>query len=172
MNGWWVLFDWGGTLMSEDGPLDIPMALWPEVREIDGARETLIAISEIASIGIVTNASVSPRNMIEVALGRVGLREFVSQVFCYTDLGMRKDSPAFWRHVLAATGADRSRIVVVGDTLKQDVIAPRENGIHSIWFDEHGAREGGAREYPVVHRLPEVVPIVRALQEGTRIARA
>lgn len=159
--GGWVLFDWGDTLMSEDGPLDIPMALWPEVREIDGARETLREIAAIASIGIVTNASVSPRNMIEIALGRVGLREFVSEIFCYTDLGMRKDDAAFWRHVVATLGADRSRIVVVGDTLEQDVIGPRESGIFSIGFDEGGARHGDARGYPVVKRLKDVVPIVR-----------
>ncbi|MEO7743381.1 MAG: hypothetical protein ABIR98_10620 [Usitatibacter sp.] len=34
----WALFDWGGTLMSEEGPLDLPMALWPEVRTSSGAR--------------------------------------------------------------------------------------------------------------------------------------
>ena len=27
-----VCFDWGGTLMSEAGPEDIPMCDWPEVR--------------------------------------------------------------------------------------------------------------------------------------------
>ncbi|HUJ09876.1 MAG TPA: hypothetical protein VL171_07600 [Verrucomicrobiae bacterium] len=31
-----VLFDWGDTLMSEAGPVDIPMADWPE-----GARNSL-----------------------------------------------------------------------------------------------------------------------------------
>jgi hypothetical protein len=41
-----VLFDWGDTLMSEDGPLDIPMADWPEVRAIDGAGEVLSLLSK------------------------------------------------------------------------------------------------------------------------------
>src|SRR4051812_21750211 len=56
----WVLFDWGGTLMSEDGPLDLPMALWPEVRPIDGARDTLERVARMARIGIATNASDAP----------------------------------------------------------------------------------------------------------------
>jgi FMN phosphatase YigB (HAD superfamily) len=163
---WWVLFDWGGTLMSEDGPLDIPMALWPEVREIPGARETLATLSRDCRLGVVTNASVSTRNMIEVALGRVGLRELVSEIFCYTELGLRKDSPAFWRHVLERTGADAARVVVVGDTLEQDVIGPREAGLFSIWFDAAGS--GAPHAYPVIHDLAELVPIVRSLQEQER----
>ena len=157
----WVLFDWGGTLMSEDGPLDIPMALWPEVREIDGARATLAELAAHCRIGIVTNASISRRDMIAIALGRVGLREFVSEIFCYTDMGVRKDEPAFWRRVLATLGVERSRVVVVGDTLEQDVIAPREQGIFSILFDEGAVHDPHGRAYPVVTRLPDVVPIVR-----------
>ncbi|HVI24339.1 MAG TPA: hypothetical protein VM691_12695, partial [Myxococcales bacterium] len=79
----WVLFDWGGTLMSEDGPLDLPMALWPEVRPIEGARDTLERVARMARIGIATNASVSTRAQIETALVRAGLRELVSEIFCF-----------------------------------------------------------------------------------------
>ena len=163
---WWVLFDWGGTLMSEDGPLDMPMALWPEVHEIPGARETLEALAGDCRLGIVTNASVSTRNMIEVALGRVGLREFISEIFCYTELGLRKDNPAFWRQVLERTQADPARVVVVGDTLEQDVIGPREAGLFSIWLDASGS--GTPHTYPVIHELAQLVPIVRALQAQER----
>lgn len=162
----WVLFDWGGTLMSEDGPLDIPMALWPEVREIAGARQTLQALCPICRLAVVTNASVSSRNMIEAALGRVGLRAFISEIFCYTEMGLRKDNPAFWRHVLERTAVDPSRVVVVGDTLEQDVIGPREAGLFSIWFDAAGS--GAPHSYPVIHALPELVEIVAALREQDR----
>ena len=62
----WVLFDWGGTLMSEEGPLDLPMALWPEVAAIDGAHEVLATLSRRYRIGVATNASVSRRNMTTV----------------------------------------------------------------------------------------------------------
>src|SRR3954462_7221629 len=79
----WVLFDWGGTLMSEDGPLDLPMTLWPEVRPIDGARDTLERVARMARIGIATNAPVSTRAQIETAPARAGLRELVSEIFCF-----------------------------------------------------------------------------------------
>ena len=32
-----VCFDWGGTLMGEDGPPGLPMADWPRLTVVDGA---------------------------------------------------------------------------------------------------------------------------------------
>jgi FMN phosphatase YigB (HAD superfamily) len=159
----WVLFDWGGTLMSEDGPLDLPMALWPEVRAIDGARDTLDRVARMGRVGVATNASVSTRGMIETALARVGLREFVSEIFCFTELGVRKSDPAFWRRVLERLAIDPSRVAMVGDSLAEDVIPPRQAGIFSIWFDAAGRQPVGPFDHPVVHELVEVVPILQQL---------
>jgi len=161
----WVLFDWGGTLMSEDGPLDLPMALWPEVRAIDGARDTLERVARMASIGVATNASVSTRAHIETALGRAGLRELVSEIFCFTEMGVRKSDPAFWRRVLERLAVDPSSVAMVGDSLAEDVIPARRAGIFAIWFDAAG-RQPGPLEHPVVHHLFEVVPILEQ-QPGT-----
>ena len=141
----WVLFDWGGTLMSEEGPLDIPMAIWPEVRAIDGAHQALATLAARYRIGVATNASISTRNMIEMALGRVGLRDWVADVFCYSDIGARKDEDAFWRAVLERTGVEAAALVMVGDSVEQDVIAPRSFGIASIWFNEGGRQPADSR---------------------------
>jgi FMN phosphatase YigB (HAD superfamily) len=166
----WVLFDWGGTLMSEDGPLDVPMALWPEVRAIDGAHEALATLSRRYRIGVATNASVSKRNMIEMALGRVGLRDWVNDVFCYSDIGARKDEDGFWRAVLDRAGAEASHVVMVGDSLEQDVLAPRRFGIASIWFNEAGRQPPDPRAAPAIERLADAPAAVNALFAGA-IAR-
>lgn len=166
----WVLFDWGGTLMSEEGPLDIPMALWPEVRAVDGAAETLARLARGHRIGVATNASVSPRNLIEVALGRVGLRDLVTEVFCYADIGARKEEDEFWRAVLERIGADPEDVVMIGDSPEQDVLAPRRFGIASIWFNEGGRQPADPRATPVAERLADVVPLVEAAfrRQGAR----
>lgn len=164
----WALFDWGGTLMSEDGPLDVPMAMWPEVRAIDGARETLERVARGARIALATNASMSSREAIETALGRVGLRELVSEIFCYTEMGVRKDDPAFWRRVLEKLAIDPSLAAMVGDSLEQDVIAPRRAGIFSIWFDPARRPLRSVPGYPVIHRLFDAVPILESLGSNPR----
>src|SRR5437667_5573920 len=76
----WVLFDWGDTLMSEDGPADLPMALWPEVRVLDGAAETVAALAARVRLGVATNAAVSDRTMIARALDRAGLGQHFSSL--------------------------------------------------------------------------------------------
>ena len=154
----WALFDWGGTLMSEQGPLDIPMALWPEVTAIDGAHETLATLSRRYGIAVATNASVSSRQMIEAALGRVGLRDYVSEVFCYTEIGARKSSEDFWRAALDRLGVEPDEVSMVGDSLEEDVLAPRMFGIYSVWFRPEGGP--GARPVPVVTRLPDVIALI------------
>lgn len=167
-----VLFDWGGTLMSEEGPLDIPMALWPEVRAIEGAREALQSLAKDYRIGVATNATVSLRPMIERALSRVGLMQHVTDIFCFTELGVRKDTPEFWSHVLATLRMDVSEVAMVGDTLEQDVIAPTRFGIYSIWFDEGGRRSGVPCGFPTVTSLAGIAPLLRdpGSPAGTRPA--
>ena len=154
----WVLFDWGGTLMSEEGPLDLPMALWPEVAAIEGAHETRYRI------GVATNASVSRRDMIEVALGRVGLRDYVSDIFCYTEIGARKDSDEFWRAALERLGVEAEDLAMVGDSLDQDVAAPRSFGIFAVWFNpkEQPAPPG----VPSVARLTDAIALLDAHFRG------
>ena len=160
----WVLFDWGGTLMSEEGPLDLPMALWPEVAAIEGAHEALATLSRRYGIGLATNASVSRRNMIEVALGRVGLRDYVSEIFCYTEIGARKDSDEFWRAALERLGVEADDVAMVGDSLDQDVAAPRSFGIFAVWFNP--SEQPVPAGVPAVARLADAIALIDAHFRG------
>ncbi|MFL6691859.1 MAG: HAD family hydrolase [Ramlibacter sp.] len=150
-------FDWGGTLMSEAGPGDLPMGAWPEVRAIAGAREALSALHGRLPLCIATNASVSNTGQIEQALGRVGLDGFFSHIFCFSDLGRRKDDPAFWDAVSARLGVPLTSVAMVGDSLEQDVLAPARFGVQSVWFDTSGTR------------VPAGVPSVTDLREFSHL---
>src|SRR5206468_4230063 len=109
----WVLFDWGDTLMSEEGPVDISMGLWPEVRALDGAFAMLSTLSQHHRIAIATNATVSDRAMIMRALERVSLCSFVSELFCFRELGVKKSEAAFWDFVVARLGVRRDQLLMV-----------------------------------------------------------
>ena len=155
-----ILFDWGGTLMSEEGPLDIPMARWPEVSAIEGAAETLAALSTTHRIGLATNASISRRSDIERALDRVALLKYVTDIFCFTEIGARKDSAQFWSDVFATLHLKASEIAMVGDTLEQDVLGPRRWGVHAIWFNAGGLDKADPQGAPVVTRLRDVIALL------------
>lgn len=154
-----ILFDWGGTLMAEDGPVGLPMSEWPEVRAIEGARATLAALAPSFRLGVATNAAASGREAIEQALERVSLRPYVTDVFCFREIGARKETPQFWAHVLRTLGAQPHEVAMIGDSLEPDVLAPRRAGLFSVWFNPRD-REANVYGIPVIRSLPEVVPLL------------
>ena len=161
-------FDWGGTLMSEDGPEDTPMGLWPEVRVLPGAVSCLAAIHGKCRIAIATNASVSHRPMIELALRRGNLLGYIDDIFCYTELGYRKDQPEFWQAVQAAMGVPLKQMSMVGDSWEQDVLAPSRFGLRAIWFNEDGKQPSRAHSADIatVTELVNVAPLVLDCARG------
>jgi HAD superfamily hydrolase (TIGR01509 family) len=157
-----ICFDWGGTLMSEVGPGDIPMALWPEVQVLDGAFETLAALHNTHTLCVATNATMSQRPMVERALARGGLLQFFSDVFTFTDLGVKKESPAFWQAVTSRLQLQPSEVAMVGDSLESDVIAPIRFGMHAIWFNASSAKLAPVMEVPTIARLQDLIELFNA----------
>ncbi len=157
-----VVFDWGGTLMCEDGPEEVSMAYWPSVRAIEGAREVVEALAARYSLAVASNATVSGKREIVRALERVGLSPFISEVFCYRELGRKKCEPAFWRSVLTRLGAEPDELIVIGDSLPQDVLGPRGSGIRAIWFNGRNEPEPADGELVAVRRLTELVTLLGA----------
>jgi FMN phosphatase YigB (HAD superfamily) len=143
--------------MSEAGPDNLPMGAWPEVRAVPGAREALASLHGHVPLCIATNASVSTTDLIERALARVGLAGFFSHIFCFSDLGCRKDDPVFWEAVSARLGVPLTSIAMVGDSLEQDVLAPARFGVQSAWFNPGGSA------------VPAQVPAITDLREFSRL---
>jgi HAD superfamily hydrolase (TIGR01662 family) len=156
----WVVFDWGNTLMYEEGPQDLPMALWPEVKIVPGAKETLYELSKNHKIAIATNATVSNRGMIHRALDRVSLCPYISEIFCLREMGVRKDTSEFWEIVMQKLNIAIHDIVMVGDSIEQDIIVPRRMGIYAVWFNENQKQIGPAEDIPTVHRLTDLIRLI------------
>jgi len=139
-----VLFDWGNTLMVDDGQPG-PMAAWPRVAAVDGAAEALAALHGRYRLCVATNADDSGANEVMAALGRVGLARLIERVFSSRDLGARKPDPAFYAAVLDALRADAAargepqlladQVVMVGDNWENDVVGAWAAGLEAIWFD-------------------------------------
>ena len=159
-----ICFDWGGTLMVDDGPAGIPMSLWPEVSAVPGARECLAALHGRIPLCIATNAAQSSRAMIEAALDRVDLLRSLSKIFCFTEIGFEKDRPEFWVAVRKRLGVPFGQIVMIGDSLDHDVLAPRRFGLQAVWFNPDGAATKAGDPVPMVTDLREVAEFaLRAL---------
>lgn len=102
---------------------------------------------------IASNATMAPKPAVEQALERGGLRRYFSDVFTFTDLGVKKDSAEFWRVVAARTNAAVDEIAMLGDTLESDVLAPTRFGVKAFWFNPLGI--GAPYGVTTVRRLDE-----------------
>lgn len=163
-----VLFDWGDTLMRDFG-LPGPMASWERVEAVDGAPEVVARLAARYRLGIATNTEESDEPLVFSALARVGLREHISFVASSRDIGARKPEAAFFAGALARAGCAAEAVVMVGDSLVNDVGGARAAGIKTVWLDRLGAGLPGGEPRPdaVVHSLREVPAAIERLDAGT-----
>jgi FMN phosphatase YigB (HAD superfamily) len=91
--------------------------------------------------------------MIEVALGRARLASYFDHIFCYTELGYRKDQPEFWLEVQRTLGVPLKHIAMVGDSYEQDAAFPRQFGVQGVWFNPSVAPAQTPAGVPVVSDL-------------------
>ena len=56
----------------------------------------------------------------------------MAEIFCFRDLGLKKADAQFWDAVVARLAVPRAQMLMVGDDLDNDVLAPRRAGIASV----------------------------------------
>jgi membrane-associated phospholipid phosphatase/beta-phosphoglucomutase-like phosphatase (HAD superfamily) len=176
-----VLFDWGNTLMVDDGQPGA-MADWPRVAAVPGAAEALAALLGRYRLCVATNADDSGAEKVMTALGRVGLARFIERVFSSRDLGARKPDPAFYAAVLDALQADAvardepplcaDQVVMVGDDYENDVVGACAAGLEAIWFNPArtplpGNRSASDVEVKALTDLPSVLSRDRQTSAST-----
>lgn len=149
-----VLFDWGDTLMKVFPQYSGAMRQWPEIALMPGAAAVLDQLASTWQIALATNAVDSDEADIRAALRRGGILRYMDAVFCFGNVGFRKPSEGFYQRAAAAMNLPVSRMVMVGDSLEQDVLGARAAGLHAVWYRPAGV--GG---------LPADVTAVADLEE-------
>lgn len=158
-----ICFDWGGTLMSEVGPQDRAMCFWPSVELLEGVVECLDALHPRFTLCIATNAKISGRQEIQMALDRGGIGKYFTHIFCPMELGTRKDQGEYWEAVERALGHPLNQVAMVGDSLHYDAIAPRGFGVQAYWLHREGQDSPSNVPVPQVASLHQfVVAVTRA----------
>ncbi len=109
---------------------------------------------------IATNATISRRPLIELALERVGLRAYINHIFCFTEMGQRNESPDFWLAVAKRLGVKPSALAMVGDTLEPDALAPQRLGVLARLCPTPASREKCSDGVCVVGSLSEFARLV------------
>lgn len=130
---------------------------------LPGARELLQELYPQAKLYLVSNGVDAVQNS---RLESSGLAPFFTAVFNSERIGVQKPDPAFFEACFRGIeGFEPARAVLVGDSLRSDILGANRVGIASCWYNPAGAPvEGEAVPDCQVQRLEDIPGALTVLE--------
>jgi 2-haloacid dehalogenase len=123
-----------------------------------GARELLDALHGRVRMGMITNGIGSTQRG---RIDRLDLGHYFDAVSISGELGISKPDPQIFDHTLVAMQvADRSEVVMVGDSLPSDIAGAANAGIDSIWYNPTGEPSNGIAPSLTVETFDELISLL------------
>jgi YjjG family noncanonical pyrimidine nucleotidase len=126
---------------------------------IGGARELLDRLAPDFRMAVVTNGirETQLRRMEVTGLGR-----YFEHIIISEEAGAHKPMIEFFDHALGRIGSsDRSRMLVIGDSLASDIKGANAAGIPCCWYNPRGIRaDGQAAPDFEIRRLEDLTDLV------------
>lgn len=126
----------------------------------EGAVETLQLLHGKVRQFLVTNG-VGETQVKKAADSGVG--KYMEELFISENLGADKPSRQFFDACFAKIGqVDKSRVLIIGDSLSSDILGGKNAGIHTCWYHKPGIRNTTELQpdYEIT-QLKEICDIVR-----------
>lgn len=150
----------------------------PAVEMVLGASLALATLRDAGyTLCIVSSAGYPP--FVELALEKLGLRAFFSEIVTSAGEGMYKSNPELFRRAVARLGASPQEGVHVGDHAVYDVRAAKAAGLATVWFaaqarrtaELHGvtwneAAQAGSEADAIITDLRDLPNAIESLKEG------
>lgn len=127
---------------------------------VDGAMELLQELKKTHRLAIVTNGVTATQTN---RLRLCGLDQVIPDVFISEKIGVAKPQLGFFTAVFAALRQpERSRVLIVGDSLTSDMRGGEIAGIDSCWYNPKGKpNDTAVRPTYEIRDLAELFAIVR-----------
>ena len=125
---------------------------------IDGAEELCNKLLGRCRMYIVTNGIASVQRD---RMSRAPIRGCFEELFISQELGCRKPQPEYFEIVMQKLGdVEKSRILVVGDSLTSDIKGGIDAGLDVCWYNPHGKEPGELKPNYTVSTLAEIEEII------------
>ena len=126
---------------------------------VDDAPDVLNALQGRCTLAIVTNGVTATQTN---RLRLCGLDKIIPHVFISEQIGVAKPQQGFFDAVFAARGEpDRSRVLIVGDSLTSDMRGGEVAGIDSCWYNPKGKpNDSAVRPTYEIRTLTELLSII------------
>lgn len=125
---------------------------------LPGAEALCKALFPYYPLYIVTNGSTATQL---ARMERSPLKPYIRKLYISQQVGYQKPRREFFDAVLADLGVtDRSRVLLIGDSLTSDMAGGIGAGIPVCWYNPAHQDAGGMQPDFEIHTLPELLPIV------------
>ena len=161
MNEIHLIFDWGDTLMVDFKDQPGPMAYWPSVEWVKGAKEALEALYKKYPCYIGSNSGYSDKVLLEKAFERVEGEHYFKKIFASKDVGFEKPDPRFFQFVVSDLNIKPSQAIMIGNDYLKDVCGGKVAGMHTVFLSE----ENNAEKYP---KADVIIASMRELPEAIK----
>lgn len=163
--------DSGDTIIDESTEIRNEEGIVIHAELIPGAGETLKALSD-AGYTVAMVADGEEQSFINVyeenGLGHCFHTRTISEI-----VGVQKPSEKMFQDAMdknLLTGADKKRVIMVGNNVRKDVAGANRFGITSVlldWSPRYDMTPAGESEKPdyIIHEPKELVKLIRRLEE-------
>jgi membrane-associated phospholipid phosphatase/phosphoglycolate phosphatase-like HAD superfamily hydrolase len=172
-----ILLDWGNTLMVDGGEFEGPMADWPHVQAVEGAKPALRRLRPGHRLVVATNADDSDGAAVRAALRRAGLDGLIDDVVSSRDIGVRKPTAGFFAAALSQAGGGEDGLrpadaIMVGDSWENDVVGAKTAGLRVVWLNAEGRPQpeaATAAPDAVIASMRALPAAIRDLERGVGV---
>ena len=101
--------------------------------EVENASKLLQELNSNYEIFIATNG---PKEAALHKLEKVKLNTYISSVVCSEEIGFPKPMPKFFDFLYSKMqNKDKTKMLLIGDSLTTDILGGMNNGIDTCWFN-------------------------------------
>ncbi|MEU8277069.1 HAD family hydrolase, partial [Microbispora bryophytorum] len=109
---------------------------WAAFADVSETLEALAALDDAPVLGVLTNGVAVQQ---EAKLRRIGLMDRMEVVLTPDTLGAFKPAPRCYHEAAAKLGLRPQEVLMVGDNLLLDAVAPTRAGMRGVWLDRYRA---------------------------------
>jgi YjjG family noncanonical pyrimidine nucleotidase/nucleoside triphosphatase YtkD len=126
---------------------------------IDGTEKLCAHLSKYCKLAIVTNGiSKTQHRRFEQST----IKDFFTHLFISGEIGFQKPQVDYFNHVFEAMQiTDKSKVLMVGDSLVADIIGGNNAGIATCWYNPKGkVNDKKIHADFIINRLDQLNPII------------
>lgn len=131
--------------------------LYDEIEMVDGIEDLLLYLSDKYKIFTASNGIYK---MQENRLKKSNLDKYFDKIFVSDEIGYEKPDKKFFQKIMDLTKFSNDDLIMIGDSIKSDIIGAKNSKIKSIYFNKDGKKISDENFTYQVKNLSEIKKIL------------